>query len=130
MDDVFEQMSLSVDQFAEMQNDFERFVTLRQGMFVCFAHASQFDFEFSTIALELFGEFLGHGEGFESIVALTFGSVETFLEVCGIGLLFVDKNGKAMSFAFVLFDLGFEFLRLFCEFRGKSLEFFKLEIRL
>jgi hypothetical protein len=42
--------------------------------------------------------------------------------------LFVDENGKTMSFAFVLLDLGFEFLRFFREFRGESLEFFKLEI--
>ena len=97
-------------------------------MVVCVTHARQFGFEFSSVAFELFGKVLGHGKSFESIVALTFCSVETFLKVCCIGLLLVDEDSKTMSFAFVLFDLGFEFLRFFREFRSECLEFFKLAI--
>jgi len=97
-------------------------------MFICIAHTIQFGFEFSAIALELFGEFLGHGKRFESIISLSFSPVKPFLEMSCVDLLLVDKNCKTMGFAFVLLDLGFEFLCFLGKLRGKCLEFLKLEV--
>jgi hypothetical protein len=69
---------------------------------------------------------LGHGKGFEGIVALTFGFVETFLELCGVDFLFVDEERETVGFALVLFDLGFEFLGFLRELCCERLELFEL----
>ena len=127
MNNVLEQMSLSVDQLAKMQNDFEGFVALRKGMVVCLTHTAQFDFEFGAFGLQLLGEFLSHGKGFEGIVALTFGFVETFLELRCVDFLFVDEESETVGFALVLFDLCFEFLRFLRELCSESLELFELQ---
>jgi hypothetical protein len=127
VDDIFEQMSLSIDQLAKMQNDLESLVALRNGVVVSLTHTGQFDLEFGAVALELFGKFLGHGESFEGIVALAFGLVETFLELCRVDLLFVDEERETVGLALVLFDLGLEFLRFLRELRRKRLELFELQ---
>jgi hypothetical protein len=95
-------------------------------MFIRIAHARQFDFEFRSVALELFGEFLGHGKGFKGIIALTFSSVKTFLEMGGVDFLFVNEHRKTMGLAFILFNLGFELICFLRKLACKCLEFLKL----
>src|SRR5579859_593713 len=95
-------------------------------MFVCVAHALELCLEFGAVAFELFCEFLGHGEGFEGVVALSFCAVQTFLEVGCVDFLFVDEHCKTVGLAFVLFDLRLEFLCFLRKLRSERLEFFEL----
>lgn len=119
-------LRLALNQRPKVNNDPLRFVTLARNLMVRPYELAKLLLILFPFALEVFGDFLLHNQGFKSFVALLLGTGETDGEVIRVCLLLFNEPVKPLVLFLVGLDLGLEIGRLLGKLSSKGLEFLKL----
>lgn len=119
-------VSLSINECTEVNDYTLGLITLSEDSLTGILEGCKVFPSSLAFPLELFGNFLLHNQCFKSFVPLLLCTGQTQCQTSRIRLLLVNESAKSTILFLVRLDLRFELLCLFCELRGKGLEFFEL----
>lgn len=125
-DKMFHVLRLALNQRPKVNNDPLGFITLTRNLVIRPYKLAKLLLVLFPFALEIFGNFLLHNQGFEGLVALLLGTGETDGEVIRICLLLFNKPVKPLILLLMRLDLGLKIRRLLGKLSSKGLEFLKL----